>query len=86
MIGRHVFRIYYRILYSLWTLPPIWYLMCIEAVVKSELPGAYHYTDIYYNRVEYLRRRKEGENVTFEQVEQEYFEKFRKLYQEFKNK
>lgn len=60
--------------------------MCIESLVKAELAGTYHFTDIYLNRTEYYQRRSHGEEITFKQVEEEYFEKYRKLYQEFKNK
>jgi len=81
-------RIYYGFVYNMASNGPIHYIAQIEESVKT-CCSAFEYTwsEMYLNRIEYLRRRANGIECTYQDVEEEYLdacaERIREAIKEF---
>ena len=62
----------YRFLYLIARNGIIYQIACIENRTKTSSPILYTWDEEYFNRIEYLRRRSLGEDITFHDVEEEY--------------
>lgn len=68
-------RLYYGFIYNIASTGPIHYIAHIEESVKTAC-SAFDYTwsERYLNRIEYLRRRANGIECTYQDVEEEYLD------------
>lgn len=64
--------VFYNLLYIIERNGIIHAIAQIENATKTSLPIFYTWDEEYINRIEYLRRRSNGENITFRKVEEEY--------------
>jgi hypothetical protein len=80
-----VIRIWYFILYYIFGPGSIIYaLHTIDREAGAHLPGHYTHSERYFVWIDYLQRRSFGHRCTFENVEDEYFKKWRADFEEAK--
>jgi len=64
---------FYRVLYIIAFNGIIRQIALIENRTKTSSPILYTWDEEYLNRIQYLRRKSNGEDITFREVEEEYF-------------
>ena len=62
-----------------------WYMFRLDHEAGGALPGHYTTAERYFNWCSYLNRRASGERCTYEEVEDEFMEEWRKNFQEAVN-
>jgi hypothetical protein len=68
-------QIHYLIRYNIASCGPLHYIAHIEEAVKTCCSTfEYTWSEMYLNRIEYLRRRSIGIKCTFDDVEEEYLD------------
>lgn len=85
-IIKFIVKYFYRIRYLCATGSPIYALAYFSVETGANLPSDYVWGERYMNWVEYLRRRGNGIQCTYQDVENEFLDDWRKDFEDAKKR